>query len=254
MSSIGLWLVCAGVPLLFGLWAQMRVKRTFARYAQVAPRSGMTGAEAAAAVLRASGLPNLTIRPVSGRLTDHYDPRNRTLNLSEDVMHASSLAARRRRRPRGRARDPGRARLQADEDPPDARPGRHVRPVAVDPAGVRRPDPRADRAHHDRPRAVRRRGAVPARDAARRVRRVQAGARRPAGAGDARGRRDGRRPRRAERGGADLRRRLRRVARPARLLLPHLEATRLRATRAIPATTTAAPAARARVTGSRRIR
>ena len=93
MSSIGLWLVCAGVPLLFGLWAQMRVKRTFARYAQVAPRNGMTGAEAAAAVLRASGLPNLTIRPVSGRLTDHYDPRNRTLNLSEDVMHASSLAA-----------------------------------------------------------------------------------------------------------------------------------------------------------------
>jgi Zn-dependent membrane protease YugP len=93
MSSIGLWLVCAGVPLLFGLWAQMRVKRVFARYAQVTSRSGMTGAEAAAAVLRASGLPNLTIRPVSGRLTDHYDPRNRTLNLSEDVMHSRSLAA-----------------------------------------------------------------------------------------------------------------------------------------------------------------
>jgi uncharacterized protein len=93
MSSIGLWLICAGIPLLFGLWAQMRVKSVFTRYAKVAPRSGMTGAEAAAAVLRASGLPNLTIRPVAGRLTDHYDPRNRTLNLSEDVMHARSLAA-----------------------------------------------------------------------------------------------------------------------------------------------------------------
>jgi Zn-dependent membrane protease YugP len=93
MSSIGLWLICAGVPLLFGLWAQMKVKRTFARYSQIAPRNGMNGAQAAAAVLRSSGLPDLQIRPVAGRLTDHYDPRNRTLNLSADVGEASSLAA-----------------------------------------------------------------------------------------------------------------------------------------------------------------
>ena len=57
------------------------------------PRNGMTGAEAAAAVLRASGLPDLQIRPVAGRLSDHYDPRSRTLNLSADVGQASSLAA-----------------------------------------------------------------------------------------------------------------------------------------------------------------
>src|ERR687895_21700 len=93
MSSIGLFAICAGIPLLFGLWAQLRVKRTFARYSQVAPRNGMNGAQAAAAVLQASGLPNLQIRPVAGRLTDHYDPRNRTLNLSADVGQASSLAA-----------------------------------------------------------------------------------------------------------------------------------------------------------------
>jgi Zn-dependent membrane protease YugP len=88
-----LFLVTAIVPLLFGLWAQMKVKRTFNKYSQVAPRNGMSGAEAAAAVLRSSGLPNLQIRPVAGRLTDHYDPRNRTLNLSADVGQASSLAA-----------------------------------------------------------------------------------------------------------------------------------------------------------------
>ena len=88
-----LLLVTTIVPLLFGLWAQMKVKRTFAKYSQVAPRNGMNGAEAAAAVLRSSGLPNLQIRPVAGRLTDHYDPRNRTLNLSGDVGQASSLAA-----------------------------------------------------------------------------------------------------------------------------------------------------------------
>jgi Zn-dependent membrane protease YugP len=88
-----LLLVTTIVPLLFGLWAQMKVKRTFSKYSQVAPRNGMSGAEAAAAVLRSSGLPNLRIRPVAGRLTDHYDPRNRTLNLSADVGQASSLAA-----------------------------------------------------------------------------------------------------------------------------------------------------------------
>jgi Zn-dependent membrane protease YugP len=90
---ITLFLVTAIVPLLFGLWAQMRVKRTFAKYSKIAPHNGMSGAEAAAAVLRSSGLPNLQIRPVAGRLSDHYDPRNRTLNLSADVGQASSLAA-----------------------------------------------------------------------------------------------------------------------------------------------------------------
>ena len=87
------FLATAIVPLLFGLWAQMKVKRTFERYSRVAPRNGMTGADAAAAVLRSSGLRDLAIRPVDGRLTDHYDPRNRTLNLSADVGQASSLAA-----------------------------------------------------------------------------------------------------------------------------------------------------------------
>ena len=93
MSSIGLWALCTIIPLAFGLWAQMKVKSTFARYSKVAPRNGMNGAQAAAAVLKASGLPNLQIKPVAGRLTDHYDPRNRTLNLSQDVGQAQSLAA-----------------------------------------------------------------------------------------------------------------------------------------------------------------
>ena len=90
---MGLFIACTILPLLFGLWAQMKVKRTFAKYSQVAPRNGMSGADAAAAVLRSSGLPNLSIRAVPGHLTDHYDPRNRTLNLSQDVGGASSLAA-----------------------------------------------------------------------------------------------------------------------------------------------------------------
>jgi uncharacterized protein len=93
MSTTALFLVCTAVPLLFGLWAQWRVKTVFQRYSQVAPRNGMTGAQAAAAVLQSSGLPNLEIRGVAGQLSDHYDPRNRTLNLSADVGSSASLAA-----------------------------------------------------------------------------------------------------------------------------------------------------------------
>src|SRR3712207_8550116 len=92
-SSMGLFVLCTLVPLAFGMWAQWRVKSTFNKYSQVAPRNGMTGAQAAAAVLQSSGLPGLQINPVAGRLSDHYDPRNKTLNLSADVGQASSLAA-----------------------------------------------------------------------------------------------------------------------------------------------------------------
>lgn len=92
-SDWTLWLILAGIPLLFGLFAQMMVKRTFAKYSQIRPVNGMTGADAAAAVLRSSGLPGLTINPVEGQLTDHYDPKHKTLNLSADVGQASSVAA-----------------------------------------------------------------------------------------------------------------------------------------------------------------
>jgi Zn-dependent membrane protease YugP len=93
VSSTGLFVICTIPPLLFGLWAQLQVKRTFKRYSEVATSNGMTGAQAAAAVLRASGLDGVTIRPVAGRLSDHYDPRSRTLNLSEDVGNAATVAA-----------------------------------------------------------------------------------------------------------------------------------------------------------------
>jgi Zn-dependent membrane protease YugP len=93
MEGLWIWLICAGVPLLFGLWAQMRVKSTFNRYSQVPTRNGLTGAQAAAAVVRYSGLEGVTVRPVAGNLTDHYDPRSRTLNLSESVGRAATVAA-----------------------------------------------------------------------------------------------------------------------------------------------------------------
>jgi Zn-dependent membrane protease YugP len=93
MNDLTLWLVCAGIPLIFGFVAQRMVSTTFKKYSQVRPANGMTGADAAAAVLRSSGLDGLTINPIPGHLSDHYDPRHRTLNLSADVGQASSVAA-----------------------------------------------------------------------------------------------------------------------------------------------------------------
>ena len=93
MQLTVIWLLCMGVPLLMGLWAQSKVKRTFAKWSEVPVHNGMTGAQAAAEVVQASGLPDVEIRAVEGRLSDHYDPRNRTLNLSPDVGQASTVAA-----------------------------------------------------------------------------------------------------------------------------------------------------------------
>jgi uncharacterized protein len=93
MTLTGVFLVCTVIPLLFGLWAQFKVRSTFKRYSQVPTASGMTGAQAAEVVLRNSGVSGVGIRPVAGQLSDHYDPRSKTLNLSQDVGGTASVAA-----------------------------------------------------------------------------------------------------------------------------------------------------------------
>jgi hypothetical protein len=93
MSLTGIFLVCTIIPLLFGLWAQFKVRSTFKRYSAIPTASGLTGAQAAEAVLRNSGVQGVGIRPVEGQLSDHYDPRSKTLNLSQDVGGAASVAA-----------------------------------------------------------------------------------------------------------------------------------------------------------------
>ncbi len=85
------FLVLIGVML--SLAASSKVNSTYARYARVGARCGMTGAEAARQLLNSQGIYDVTIRRVSGRLTDHYDPRTRTVNLSEAVYGATSIAA-----------------------------------------------------------------------------------------------------------------------------------------------------------------
>jgi Zn-dependent membrane protease YugP len=78
--------------LALALWAQYRVKHTFSKYSEFPSRRGMTGAQVANAIMERNHL-NVAVEPVDGSLTDHYDPRDRTLRLSEDVYGSRSLAA-----------------------------------------------------------------------------------------------------------------------------------------------------------------
>lgn len=81
------------IGAVLSIWASGRVQSTFRKYSSVRSRSGMTGAQAAERLLNSQGIYDVTIRPVSGQLTDHYDPRNKTLNLSESVYQSSSVSA-----------------------------------------------------------------------------------------------------------------------------------------------------------------
>ncbi len=75
------------------LIASARVKTTFNKYSRYRSLSGMTGAQAAERILRAAGISDVRIRPVSGHLTDNYNPSDKTLNLSESVCNETTVAA-----------------------------------------------------------------------------------------------------------------------------------------------------------------
>lgn len=87
------FLAVTGVGLALSLWAQARVRSAFSRFSRVAVRSGVSGAEAAASICRAGGASGVRIEAHRGFLSDHYDPRSRTLRLSPDVYGGRSVAA-----------------------------------------------------------------------------------------------------------------------------------------------------------------
>ncbi|MEG1143759.1 MAG: zinc metallopeptidase [Clostridium sp.] len=84
-------LVLIGVVL--SMWASARVNRTFSKYSKVRSMTGMTGADAAKKLLNSQGIYDVTVRKVAGNLTDHYDPRTKTVNLSESVYDSTSVSA-----------------------------------------------------------------------------------------------------------------------------------------------------------------
>lgn len=88
------WTMIFVIPgLLLGLWAQMRVSSAFKKYSAVHAHNGMSAEEVARSMLNRSGCGEVSVRTVSGNLTDHYDPRNNTLRLSDGVYGSTSVAA-----------------------------------------------------------------------------------------------------------------------------------------------------------------
>lgn len=87
------WLLLIIGPMLFGLYAQNKIRTAYTRNMQRGSRGGLTGYEAAQAVMRSAGINDVEIVQVPGQLTDHYDPTKKRLALSEANFRGSSLAA-----------------------------------------------------------------------------------------------------------------------------------------------------------------
>ena len=79
--------------IIFALYAQSKVKGTFAKYSRVYSRSGMSGAEVAQQLLRSNGINDVRVERIGHTLGDHYDPRSKVLRLSPEVYSSNSLAA-----------------------------------------------------------------------------------------------------------------------------------------------------------------
>jgi uncharacterized protein len=88
-----IWIALIIVPMLFGLYAQMKIRSAYAKNVQIPSRGRITGREAAEAVMTSAGITDVEIVEVPGELTDHYDPIHRRLALSQHNYRGTSLAA-----------------------------------------------------------------------------------------------------------------------------------------------------------------
>jgi Zn-dependent membrane protease YugP len=89
-----LWIILLiAIPMLFGLYAQFRVRSAYGKNVQIASRGHLTGREAAAAVMESAGIRDVEIVEVPGELSDHYDPSHKRLALSSQNYRGTSLAA-----------------------------------------------------------------------------------------------------------------------------------------------------------------
>jgi len=87
------FLVAFIVPMVLGFWAQHRVKSTFAKNLEVPVANGMTGAQIARRILDSNGLNEVPVEETPGSLSDHYDPRSRSVHLSPEVFRGVSVAS-----------------------------------------------------------------------------------------------------------------------------------------------------------------
>src|SRR4051794_38135173 len=87
------WLLYIGVPLIIGIWAQIRVTSAFRKWGEVRASSNITGAECAREILQAAQIPDVDVVETNDFLGDHYDPRDKKLHLSSSVYNTPSVAA-----------------------------------------------------------------------------------------------------------------------------------------------------------------
>lgn len=88
-----IWIVLIIVPMLFGMYAQMKIRSAYGKNVQIPSRGRIRGAEAAQAVMHSAGIDDVEIVEVPGELSDHYDPLHKRLALSRENYHGTSLAA-----------------------------------------------------------------------------------------------------------------------------------------------------------------
>lgn len=91
--NMSIYLLLVGVPLVLGLYAQMRVSGAFGKYKKVRATSNVTGAQAAREILNAAQIHDVEVREINGMLGDHYDPMHKRLCLSSEVYNTPSVAA-----------------------------------------------------------------------------------------------------------------------------------------------------------------
>src|SRR5438105_6319135 len=87
------WLLYIGVPLIIGIWAQIRVSSAFGRWSKVRASANITGAECAREILEAAQIQDVDVVETNNFLGDHYDPTKKQLHLSSNVYHTPSVAA-----------------------------------------------------------------------------------------------------------------------------------------------------------------
>ena len=92
-GSYGLYILISLPALILGLYAQAKVQGAFNKYSRVRTSNGMTGADVARKILDEQDLSNVKIEQTRGTLSDHYDPRSKTLRLSQAVYSTPSIAA-----------------------------------------------------------------------------------------------------------------------------------------------------------------
>jgi len=86
------YLIYLAIIMIVPIWAQMRVRSTYKKYQDVPIQSGVTGAQVADFIMKQNGITNVRLEPIGGTMSDHYDPTNKVVRLSEDVYYGSIAA------------------------------------------------------------------------------------------------------------------------------------------------------------------